>query len=146
LMAEDGTANYDFVAVQAPKYAERYWESIPKVDRGAVKVRRFDYFGHSDRDAFFLQYGLSNAKGELPRGECSIATDQFLDAARGKDVFSPSARAQLWGCHLGLEMASALTSEIPLVCAAEEATTYEDILDLSEPMPRPAKGGWKVYP
>ncbi len=74
----------------------------PAIDRHKVKIRRFDYFGHSGEAEFWPLYGWYNAKGELPNyriGEFSIDGDMLKEALEGKTFerdSSPTCGAVTW--------------------------------------------------
>lgn len=124
-----------------------YW-TAPHISRKQVKVKRLDYFGHSNADACFLKYGCANAKGDPagPVGEV-LLSKQDLDAAlktAPQPVFSASATAHLWGCSLGLGMAGVLQNYVTTV-AAEVLTDYEGLVLDPRAMPQPVGGGWVTY-
>jgi D-alanyl-D-alanine carboxypeptidase len=137
-------------ATAAPKKGFKpppYW-TAPHISRKQVSVKRLDYIGHSNEDAFFLKYGWANGKGDPggPIGEVVITTAE-LDAAlkaAPQPVFAPSARAHLWGCSLGLGMAQTLSNHVATI-AAEVLTDYEGLVLDPKAMPTPIGGGWITY-
>src|SRR5262245_3675191 len=132
---------------------ERRWKRIlkslvkpPDVERSKVKVKRFDYIGHSGATSFMVLYGWSNEKGEVPDKE--IERIKYADQweAIPKDAFSKDAYAHLWGCSLGRRMAWELTDRFKKVAACEMATDFERILDSDQAMPTPTDGSpFKIY-
>ena len=100
--------------------------------RGSVKT--FDFFGHSNRNAFMFDYGsdimaASTAwlhERELPRIKASI--------------FAPNAYCKSWGCHTGESMSKFWKSAtgIPLE-GARGPTTYTVVGQGLLPV---VKGSW----
>lgn len=122
------------------------WLSAPSVDRSRVKIRRFDYFGHSSYDAFFLSYGVSNAKGQTPTSERWITSAEW-ETHLQPDLFVPGASAKLWGCYLGVTMAPMLSQFFGNVVACESWTTFDSILNDGQRMPEPdpTSSGFQTY-
>ncbi|RYU14814.1 hypothetical protein [Nocardioides iriomotensis] len=138
---------YDWYTRMPSRKAPSQWQ-MPQIDRAQVKVKRLDYFGHSNDDSWFLQYGWENKKGDAnePAGEVVITTadlDAALSAAPSA-VFSANGKAHLWGCSLGLAMAPTLRKYVD-VEASEELTDYESLVLNPINMPTPVAGGWKQY-
>lgn len=125
------------------------WEANPAVDRTRVRIKRFDYFGHSNLESFFLQYGLTNWKGREAEGEITIHFSD-LEPHLKKELFTPDSFAHLWGCSLGGDMAPMLTKFVKKVRACPGLTDYNVILDpgLPDAMPSPAKDSspFRDYP
>jgi hypothetical protein len=118
----------------------------PEIDRTKIKIKRFDYFSHSDPDKFYFLYGWGNKKGELPNKEvCSMTTDE-LTAALPRKNLTGNSFAQLWGCNLGQTMAPALTDRFKEGVACESSTYFDHILDNDSAMPVPEAGfEWKTF-
>lgn len=115
----------------------------PSINRSKIKIKRFDYVGHSDEEAFYLLYGWSNAKGVLPGDDVRFETAQ-LTAALPKKNLTTDAYAHLWGCHQGGKMGPALVGAFKEVTACEESTFFNHILDNDSAMPVPEEGSdWK---
>jgi hypothetical protein len=126
------------------------WMNAPSVDRSRVKIKRFDYFGHSsprlspdddphpnDDDGFWIQYGQDNNKGSLPSVEQAIWS-QDLEPYLSKSLFTNDSYAKLWGCLLGAFMAPMLSKYIDTVIACTGLTSFDHILEASANMPEPA--------
>ncbi|MBG6133907.1 hypothetical protein [Longispora fulva] len=124
----------------------RYWDDAG-IDRSKVMISRFDYFGHSSSDAFFLQYGWKNAKGDPAnvRGEAIITKDRLDQRLADAGAFAPGAVAHLWGCYLAADMAQVLRKYVSKVIAAEGRTDYEGLVGNPAALPAPAdQGSWTV--
>ncbi|GIG56046.1 hypothetical protein Lfu02_04180 [Longispora fulva] len=137
-----------FVAFGVPpnSAAARYWDDAA-IDRSKVKISRFDYFGHSSSDAFFLQYGWKNVKGDPTgvRGEAIITKDRLDERLADARAFAPGAVAHLWGCYLADDMAPVLRKYVSKVIAAEGRTDYEGLVGNPAALPVPAdQGSWTV--
>lgn len=120
----------------------------PGVNRQKIKVKRFDYFGHSGRTGFWTIFGWGNKKGENPRdlkhGEYWRSGEGF--PAPGAKVFARDASAWLWGCSLGAYYAPRLTDHFKKVTASEALTDFSGILSSPSAMPVPVRGEpWKEY-
>lgn len=126
-----------------------YWNDTPSVKRSKIKIRRFDYFGHSSEALMMLEYGWTNSKGEEPSASVWLEFPQLNDAFQ-PGVLASDAHASLWGCYLGglrdtekntvtagigAKLASRFRGG---VCAAEEFTEYAEILVADDAMPFPA--------
>ena len=146
---------HDFAATVPTPGAAAEWNVYPAVNRERVKISRFDYFGHSGEgdpgvNEIYLQYGWDNSKGDPDGigGEIYFTTDELLDVIElaPSPPFASDAKAQLWGCSLGLSMAQELTAHIPTVVATPELTDYASILDSPGSMPAPSNGAaWTTY-
>ncbi len=122
--------------------------TAPHISRKQIKIKRLDYIGHSNRDAFFLKYGWANAKGDpnAPVGEVLLRTadlDATLNGAP-QPVFSPNATAHLWGCSLGLVMAPTLSNHVATI-AASVLTDYEGLVLDRKAMPSPIGESWITH-
>jgi hypothetical protein len=116
----------------------------PSINRSKIKIKRFDYIGHSDDEAFYLQYGWHNAKGVLPWEDVRFENAQ-LTAALPKKNLTTDAYAHLWGCHQGGGTGPALVGAFKEVTACEGSTFFDHILDSDSAMPVPEKGSdWKT--
>jgi hypothetical protein len=112
------------------------WLSVPAVNRNIVKIKRLDYFGHSADHDLFLQYGWSNKKGEVPKGEVIVPKAEF-DSRLKKELFTNDSFAHLWGCNLGTGMASVIAKSVNRVRACRSWTSYDGILNSASSMPSP---------
>jgi hypothetical protein len=153
--------------VNTPWY--KAWDKTPSVDRNLVKVRRFDYFGHSDAENMILLYGWENEKGEPPDYDHTMTIAGLEKCFQGK-VLTHDAVAALWGCNLGANMEDGSPGIAPRLAeklfpggavAADQRTTFDHVLDNDYAMPEPmpdyvwdaaknawveVKGTWKFYP
>lgn len=138
---------FDFYARgKVPPQALKFWKKVPVVDRKHVKIQRLDYFGHSNNEFWFLQYGLTNDKGKLPEGEVLVSAKTLIDqtfAFGPKPHFAKDSEAFFWGCSLGEPggMAEKLVQLVPAVTACNDLTSYEGIADSDDSMPVPVPGG-----
>jgi len=120
----------------------RNWEGVPSVNRSRVKIKRLDYFGHAgygrttDEDAFYLEYGWANKKGEETKGEVRIS-DPELEAHLSRRLFAKDSYGKLWGCNLGDKMGPMLAKYLDKVVGCHGWTTFEHILD-GNSLPEPA--------
>jgi len=125
-----------------PKYRYRNWDPAPSVNRSRVKIKRFDYFGHSGggrtatEEAFWLQYGWTNAKGEHSKRETFISTSD-LEPHLSRGIFAKDSFAQLWGCNLGRFMGPMFARYMDKVVACPGLTSFNDILKDGVSLPRP---------
>jgi len=116
----------------------------PSINRSKIKIKRFDYVGHSDEEAFYLLYGWSNPKGVLPGDDVRFETAQ-LTAALPKKNLTSDAYSHLWGCHQGGKMGPALVGAFKEVTACEASTFFNHVLDSDSAMPVPEEGSdWKT--
>lgn len=151
----DHGAFYDYALAATDKKSALYWvklfkkhAKIPNVDRTKIKIKRFDFIGHSADNGYYMVYGWGNQKGELPFEEKFIeywyAGDGF--PPKGSKAFTRDAIAWLWGCNLGKEYAPLLTDHFKKVVAAEIETDFTHILDTPSSMPVPDNGEkWHTY-
>jgi hypothetical protein len=124
------------------------WQKAPSVDRSRVKIKRFDYFGHSSPldfhdddgvfhdDGFWIQYGQYNQKGQLATVERMIRASE-LETYLSKSLFTKDSYAKLWGCYLGDHMAPMLAKYIDTVVACPKFTSFDSVLNGSDEMPKP---------
>ena len=118
----------------------------PGINRKKVKIRRFDYVGHSDGGSFYFLYGWANKKGELPNKEVESMNKDELSGSLNSHIVTRDAFAQLLGCNLGKEMGPALVGIFKEVVACEDSTFFDHILDTPDSMPVPAEQAeWKSY-
>jgi hypothetical protein len=138
--------SYDYYAetTRHPRY--RAWEDVPEVDRARVRIRRFDYLGHSAEDVFILQYGWTNPKGELPDFDVTIY-DRELEPRLSPELFVNDAIAKLWGCSLGVRMAPKLTKYFKTVVATEGRSEFEHVIKQRTNLPTTEgpKYPWRTY-
>lgn len=74
-------------------------QAINSRPRGSIKT--FDFFGHSNRHAFMLDYG-----SEIMAVSTSWLHERDLPRIRAS-VFSRNAHCKSWGCHTGESMSQA---------------------------------------
>lgn len=152
---DDEDSFYDqALAVSDKKWAIR-WAKLfrthvktPGINRKKIKIKRFDYVGHSADNGLYMIYGWGNQKGERPDGDKFTQYWYTGDGfpARGSKAFTRDATAWLWGCSLGKEYAPYLTDHFKKVVAAEIETDFTHILDSPGAMPKPIEGqSWKTY-
>ena len=126
---EDGKPYTSWIAEQAAKRrANLVWINssgglIQAINsRPRASIESFDYFGHSNRHAFMLDYGndimaVSTAwlhERDLPRIKSS--------------VFSKSAYCKSWGCHTGESMSKVWKSSVGIALeGARGPTLYNDV-------------------
>ena len=142
----DQGSYYDATLVFSSRHWAARWKKLmksagaepPSIDRSKIKIKRFDYVGHSDEEAFYLQYGWSNAKGTLPWDDVRFETAQ-LTAALPKKNLTTDAYAHLWGCHQGGKMGPALVGAFKEVTSCEASTFFDHILDNDSAMPCPKR-------
>ncbi len=138
---EDGKPYTSWIAEQAAKRrctliwfssSAEFLQKLNARPRGSIET--FDFFGHSNRHAFFFDYsnhimGASTAwlhERDLPRVKSSI--------------FSRNSYCKSWGCHTGESMTAVWkrTIGVPLE-GARGPTTYANIGQGTMPVGR---GGW----
>jgi hypothetical protein len=66
--------------------------------RGQIKIADFEYFGHSNQDAFMFDY--SNQVGSCSKSW--LHQNQLAQIRRG--IFAPGAYVKSWGCYTGESM------------------------------------------
>ena len=115
-----------------------------RVNRKKIKIKRFDYVGHSADNCFYILYGWGNQKGERPDGD-KFCEFWFAKNFPSKAGFTRDATAWLWGCNLGKEFARDLTDRFKTVTAAEIETDFTHILDTGASMPEPMDHTWHTY-
>jgi len=102
---EDGKPYITWITGQATKRnVELIWinttgeliQAINSRPRGSIKT--FDFFGHSNRHAFMLDYG-----SEIMAVSTSWLHERDLPRIRAS-VFSRNAHCKSWGCHTGESM------------------------------------------
>jgi hypothetical protein len=64
-------------------------------DRSVHKIHHFDYFGHSNKACFLFDY--SNVMDSMSKDYLHTSNLKRLK----KDLFTPDAVCQSWGCHSG---------------------------------------------
>ncbi|WP_437899933.1 hypothetical protein [Sorangium sp. So ce124] len=133
------------------------WRATPSVDRTKVKIKRIDYIGHSgyieagtptEDNAFFLQYGWYNTKGELPQPEVVISS-VTLEKTLSPALFTKDASAKFWGCRLGDLMAPRLSKLFPNRIEATKALVdFSFVLESPTALPAPSNSSHKFnkYP
>jgi hypothetical protein len=127
------------------------WKPSPSVDRTKVKIKRFDYFGHSGpvagsttEDAFYISYGWQNKKGDLPGPDVSIVSTTFKGHL-SPNLFTKDGFVMLWGCNLGQNMAPMMSPFAETVVACPNTTSFDHILDDEKKMPEPVPGAnWQT--
>ncbi|RYD38824.1 MAG: hypothetical protein EOP87_00620 [Verrucomicrobiaceae bacterium] len=100
--------------------------------RGAIQT--FDYFGHSNRHAFMLDYG-----SEIMAASTAWLHERDLPKIKSS-VFSKNAYCKSWGCHTGESMTKVWrnTVGIPLE-GAKGKTLYTSVGQGKMPL---VDGGW----
>lgn len=137
-----------------PIFTEKNAVTNASVDRTRVKIKRFDYFGHSGgrralEDAFYLRWGWANAKGEVPWAEVYVPLtdlkEQLSQAAT--PIFSDDSFVKLWGCKLANQlledsMAHMLSGFASKTMGADDLVDYSSVINPQEPdaMPGPTQG------
>jgi hypothetical protein len=138
---EDGKPYTTWIAEQASKRrATLIWISsggdliraINSRPRGSVQS--FDFFGHSNKYAFMLDYGNDIMA-------VSTATLHENDLSRIKSsVFAKNAYCKSWGCHTGESMSNFWKSAIGIPLeGAKGPTVYNNVGQGSMPFVR---GSW----
>lgn len=138
---EDGQNYLGMIQQQADKRgASLIWirsgqeliETLNSRKRGAIQT--FDYFGHSNKHCFCLDYGT----------EIIATCTQWLhesDLARIRSsVFSRNAYCKSWGCHTGESMSGFWKSKLGV--ALEGAKGKTDYRALAEGKFPAVSGGW----
>lgn len=124
---EDGKPYPTWIVEQAAKrncqliWADSGPAAIAAINsRPAKSIVTFDYFGHSNRYAFMLDYG-----NEIMAISKAWIHERDLRKI-SRRVFSRSARCQSFGCHTGESMSQVWLREVgvPLIGAAGK-TDYE---------------------
>lgn len=126
---EDGKPYATWITQVAAKYrANLIWvrnggeliQAINSRPRGSVQT--FDYFGHSNRYCFMLDYG-----NEIMA--VSMAWLHERDLGRIKSsVFGRNAYCKSWGCHTGESMSAAWKRAIGIPLeGANGATNYQTV-------------------
>lgn len=110
---EDGKPYTTWIAEQAAKRrVTLLWvtggnDLIRKINsrsRGAIET--FDYFGHSNRYAFMLDYGC-----DVMAASTEWLHERDLSRIKGS-VFSKNAYCKSWGCHTGESMSKVWKSNV----------------------------------
>ncbi|MGC6465146.1 MAG: hypothetical protein ACON38_13805 [Akkermansiaceae bacterium] len=102
---EDGKPYTTWIAEQAAKRkAKLIWFSTSSQAISAINSRSqittFDFFGHSNRFCFMLDYGSD----VMAVSQVWIHEKDLGKIRRG--AFAPNAHAQSWGCHTGESMSA----------------------------------------
>ncbi|WP_200268759.1 hypothetical protein [Luteolibacter pohnpeiensis] len=100
--------------------------------RGAVET--FDYFGHSNRYAFLLDYG-----NEIMAASTQVLHENDLSRIKSS-VFSKNAYCKSWGCHTGESMSAVWKKSVGMPMeGAKGPTSYLSITDNKLPT---VSGSW----
>ena len=138
---EDGKPYTTWIASQAAKRsASLIWvnssgeliRAINSRPRGSVET--FDYFGHSNRYAFMLDYG-----NDIMAASTAVLHERDLSRIK-KSVFNKNSYCKSWGCHTGESMSEVWkrTVGIPME-GAKGPTSYLPISDSKLPS---VNGSW----
>jgi hypothetical protein len=108
--------------------------------RGQIKIADFEYFGHSNQDAFMFDY--SNQVGSCSKSW--LHQSQLAQINRG--IFAPGAYVKSWGCYTGESMsqkfrAATGTSMIGAVGRVDYSNRDEAVNGI-EPVLSSAGGHW----
>ncbi len=133
------------------------WNSSPMVDRGKVKIHRFDYIGHAQDWTLLLEYGWDNEKGEVTQRNVEMGWEELDKALDKGKVLTPDAHAMLWGCSLadpgggntwknGGWAEYLATYFLGGVVAAKDKTDFAKVITGPGNMPRPIDGVWSEFP
>jgi hypothetical protein len=84
-------------------------------DRGEIKIKRLEYFGHSNKRCFMFDYS-NQLDGAVP-DYSALHLDDLSQIQAG--AFTPDAYCQSWGCHSGEEYSKVWKKyvRVPLVGA-----------------------------
>lgn len=142
---EDGKPYITYIQYLAKKYGAKlvwldntnqFFSTINKFAKGGNKIVSFDYFGHSNRSAFMIDYSC----GILGVSECWIhETD--LGKING-NAFSDEAICYSYGCFTGESMSHYWVAKtgIPLISSTGK-TDYSVIMKGKLPVPS-SGGAW----
>jgi hypothetical protein len=138
---EDGKPYTTWIAEQAAKRrATLIWvnttsEVISAINsRPRSSIKTFDFFGHSNRYAFMLDYG-----NEIMATSTAVLHERDLPRIKSS-VFDRNAYCKSWGCHTGESMSAVWkrTVGIPLE-GARGKTLYTVVGQGKMPI---VEGGW----
>jgi len=126
---EDGRSYTDMIANQAAKRkASLIWVSssgdliraLNSRPRGSVET--FDYFGHSNKYAFMLDYG-----NDIMAVSTAVLHERDLSRIKSS-IFSRNAYCKSWGCHTGESMSAVWKSSVGMPLeGAKGPTSYVPI-------------------
>lgn len=130
---------YDFAVAPSSKAWAIRWAKLKAthakpqaVNRRKVKIKRFDYFGHSFPESFEALFGWPNKQ------ETWDYASTFARIPRS--AMTANSFAHLWGCSLAQSMAWDLVRHFRKIRAAESLTTYKEIPRFPTSMPVPDEG------
>ncbi|MFM2221569.1 MAG: hypothetical protein RLZZ553_1317 [Verrucomicrobiota bacterium] len=103
-------------------------------ERGRGAIQTFDYFGHSNKHCFCLDYGT-----EIIATSTQWLHENDLGRIRSS-VFSPHAYCKSWGCHTGESMSRHWKSKLGVTLeGAKGKTDYRTLAQGKFPA---VSGGW----
>lgn len=103
-------------------------------NRPAGSIQTFDYFGHSNRYCFMLDYGC-----DIMAASTAWLHERDIPRIRSS-VFAKSAYCKSWGCHTAESMSGKWKSALGLSLEASRgATNYQSISQGKLPT---ASSGW----
>lgn len=117
-------------------------DTVDRDSEKSVRVRRFDYFGHSAFDKLFLMYGWGNEKGEAAGCSYGVKAPFLKESFDGR--LTADSFFQLWGCFSGDPGGTAEN----LLPTFSKGVACHGKTDFSlGPMPQPSSGGsWTSFP
>lgn len=122
---EDGKPYTTWITEQATKRnADLFWinsgAGAIRAINGSSKIVTFDFFGHSNRYCFMLDYGNE----VMAVSDAWIHQDDLRKIRRG--AFAKNALCKSWGCHTGESMSQVWRSAIGnTLIGAKGKTNYE---------------------
>lgn len=145
---EDGTSHLGTIAKRASQYKTKlvYYDTGDDVinylnkgvNRRRIKIATFDYFGHSNKYCFLLDYSC-----EILGASRSYIHQRDLHKLK-RGLFTDSARVCSYGCHTGESMSKVWRGATGVrMRGAIGKTTYERILaDNALPVLSSSARGW----
>ncbi len=139
---EDGKPYTTWIASQAAKRnATLLWvnttgdliRAINSRPRGSIQT--FDYFGHSNRHAFMLDYG-----SEIMAASTAWLHERDLPRIKSS-VFERNAYCKSWGCHTGESMSQTWRRALGVPLEGARGKTLYTVVGQPGRMPI-VEGGW----
>ena len=132
------TYHLDLVPVESGEDVIRYLNAGKP--RQQIKIADFEYFGHSNQDAFMLDY--SNQVGNSSKSW--LHENQLAEVHRG--IFAPGAYVKSWGCYTGESMSQKFRAAtgVPMIGAVGKVdySNREDALNGIVPVLSSVGGRW----
>jgi hypothetical protein len=132
------TYHLDLVPVESGEDVIRYLNAGKP--RQQIKIADFEYFGHSNQDAFMLDY--SNQVGNSSKSW--LHENQLAEVHRG--IFAPGAYVKSWGCYTGESMSQKFRAAtgVPMIGAVGKVdySNREDALNGIVPVLSSTGGRW----